>query len=182
MNIGEELVSAYLEHKLKCEFVQQNLYTVEVQGEIDVVGICLAGKKPTLYVCEVAIHLSTGLQYTKDKRPNNIQKLIEKFSKDIEYARSKFEGHDHHFMLWSPIVKRRPNPVYDQMGHLEHVSKEIESKYGVKLEMVVNERFQTCLNELKEIAAVAGAELKSPVMPLLQIETQLERHIVKNRA
>lgn len=178
MNVGEELVSAYLEHGLKCEFVQKNLYTVEAQGEIDVVGISLAG--PKLYVCEVAIHLSTGLQYTKDKRPNNIQKLTDKFSKDIEYARSRFKDYEHHFMLWSPIVKRRANPVYDQMGHLEHVSAEIESKYGVKLDLVVNERFQACLNELKEIAAVAGAEIKSPVMRLLQIERQLERHLTKS--
>lgn len=180
MNIGEELVSAYLQHKLKCEFVQQNLYTVEVQGEIDVVGISLAG--PKLYVCEVAIHLSTGLQYTKNKRPNNIQKLTEKFSKDIEYARSRFTGYEHHFMLWSPIVKRRSNPVYDQMGHLEQVSKVIEGKYGVKLELVVNKRFQECLKELRDLAAIAGAEIKSPVMRLLQIEEQLERHISKSGA
>ena len=180
MNVGEELVTAYLEHKLKCEFVQQNLYTVEVQGEIDVVGISLVG--PKLYVCEVAIHLSTGLQYTKDKRPNNIQKLTEKFSKDIEYARSRFEGYEHHFMLWSPIVKRRSNPVYDQMGHLEHVSAEIERKYGVKLDLIINDRFHACLNELKDLAAISGAELKSPVMRLLRIEKQLERHIAKSSA
>ncbi|MBL0122078.1 MAG: hypothetical protein IPP88_04890 [Betaproteobacteria bacterium] len=159
------------------EFVQQHLYTVEVQGEIDVVGISLAG--PKLYVCEVAIHLSTGLQYTKEKRPNNIQKLTEKFSKDIEYARARFKDYEHHFMLWSPIVKRRSNPVYDQMGHLEQVSKVIEGKYGVKLDLVVNKRFQDCLEELRDLAAVAGAELKSPVMRLLQIEEQLERHLAK---
>jgi hypothetical protein len=180
MNIGEELVSAYLQHKLKCEFVQQNLYTVEVQGEIDVVGICLTG--PTLYVCEVAIHLSTGLQYTKDRRPNNVHKLTEKFSKDIEYARSRFKDYAHHFMLWSPIVKRRKNPTYDQMGHLEQVAEVIEGNYGVKLDFVVNERFQQCLEELRDLAAIAGAELKSPVMRLLQIEEQLERHIGKKTA
>ena len=180
MNIGEELVAAYLQHQLKCEFVQQNLYTVEVQGEIDVVGISLTG--PKLYVCEVAIHLSTGLQYTKNNQPNNVQKLMDKFSKDIEYAQSNFKGYEHHFMLWSPIVKRRSNPVYDQMGHLEQVSQAIDDKYGVKLDLVVNQRFQNCLNELRVMASVAGAEMKSPVMRMLQIQAQLDRYIEKCNA
>ena len=61
-----------------------NLYTPVIQREIDVVGIDV--NKKVIYVCEVAIHLITGLQYTKEKRPNNVNKLIEKFSKDIEYT------------------------------------------------------------------------------------------------
>ena len=72
INVGEQLVASYLQYIRKCEFTQTNLYTVDVQGEIDVVGIDLKRKK--VYVCEVAIHLTTGLQYVKDKRPNNIQK------------------------------------------------------------------------------------------------------------
>ena len=73
INVGEQIVSSYLKYVRGCEFIQTNLYTVETQGEIDVVGIDLDKRK--LYVCEVAIHLSTGLQYTKDKRPNNVNKL-----------------------------------------------------------------------------------------------------------
>ncbi len=38
MNIGEEIVAVYLEHIKGCEFTQANLYTPDVQGEIDVVG------------------------------------------------------------------------------------------------------------------------------------------------
>lgn len=72
VNVGEQLVSSYLRYIRKCDFTQMNLYTVEAQGEIDVVGINLKDRK--LYVCEVAIHLTTGLQYVKDKRPNNINK------------------------------------------------------------------------------------------------------------
>ena len=66
MNTGEEIVSAYLQHIKGCEFIQQNLYTPDVQGEIDVVGIDL--HKKIVYFCEVAIHLQTGLQYVKDKK------------------------------------------------------------------------------------------------------------------
>ena len=76
INVGEQLVASYLQYIRECEFTQMNLYTVDSQGEIDVVGIDLNRKR--VYVCEVAIHLTTGLQYVKDKRPNNIQKLTDK--------------------------------------------------------------------------------------------------------
>jgi len=67
INLGEELVAAYLQYLKGCDFIQQNLYTPDIQGEIDVVGINLNTK--TIYVCEVAIHLVTGLRYTKDRQP-----------------------------------------------------------------------------------------------------------------
>ena len=97
INIGEEIVAAYLQHIKGCEFIQQNLYTPDVQGEMDVVGIDLETK--TIYVCEVAIHLITGLQYVKDSQPNNINKLTEKFSKDSEYTNKYFPDYIKHFML-----------------------------------------------------------------------------------
>ena len=97
INIGEEIVAAYLQHIKGCEFIQQNLYTPDVQGEMDVVGIDLETR--TIYVCEVAIHLVTGLQYVKDSQPNNINKLTEKFSKDIEYTNKYFPDYIKHFML-----------------------------------------------------------------------------------
>jgi hypothetical protein len=46
------------------------LKTPDVQGEIDVIGISLANR--TVYACEVAVHLVTGLQYVKDSRPDNV--------------------------------------------------------------------------------------------------------------
>ena len=99
-NLGEEIVAAYLQYIKGCEFIQQNLYTPDVQGEIDVVGIDLETK--TIYVCEVAIHLATGLYYV----PSNVIKLTEKFSKDIEYANKYFPDYTRQFMLWSPIVRK----------------------------------------------------------------------------
>jgi hypothetical protein len=103
MNIGEEIVAAYLQDIKKCEFIQQNLNTPDTQGEIDVIGIDIDNK--ILYVCEVAIHLVTGLRYTKNNRPNNVNKLFEKFTRDIEYSKKHFPHYKKHFILWSPIVK-----------------------------------------------------------------------------
>ena len=79
-----ELVGAYLREVLECDFVEFNLPTRYVQGEIDVVGINTA--KKTAYICEVATHLG-GLQYVKERRPDNVERFVKKFEKDIEYAR-----------------------------------------------------------------------------------------------
>ena len=124
LNVGEQLVSSYLRYIRKCDFIQTNLYTVEAHGEIDVVGINL--KEKQVYICEVAIHLTTGLQYVKDKRPNNVQKLTDKFSRDIEYANKYLSEYSRHFMLWSPLVKdSQGQATYNQLGQLDGLNEEL---------------------------------------------------------
>jgi len=178
LNVGEQLVSSYLRHIRDCDFIQTNLYTIEAQGEIDVVGLNLKMRK--VYVCEVAIHLTTGLQYVKNKRPNNIQKLTEKFSRDIEYVRKYLDKYEHHFMLWSPVVKETAgNPAYNQIGHLAQIGTNLQTKYGVTLECIVNEEFQACLAELRAFSAKQTAELQCPLMRLMQIEEHLDRRLAK---
>jgi hypothetical protein len=177
INVGEQLVASYLQYIRECEFTQMNLYTVDSQGEIDVVGIDLKRKK--VYVCEVAIHLTTGLQYVKDKRPNNIQKLTDKFSRDIEYANKYFADYEKHFMLWSPVVKGKGGSQYNQLGHLSAIDQNIKTSFGVSIEFVVNERFRECLQEMRTFAKSKTADLKCPVMRLLQIEEHLAKHLEK---
>jgi hypothetical protein len=181
INVGEQFVASYLQYIRGCEFIQTNLYTVDSQGEIDVVGINLREKK--VYICEVAIHLTTGLQYVKDKRPNNIQKLTDKFSRDITYAEKYLAGYEKHFMLWSPIVKQgKGKALYDQMGHLAVIAEKIKQAHGVEIELVVNETFRNCLSELRAFAKKTTADIKCPVTRLLQIEEHLGRHLAKTAA
>jgi len=178
INLGEELVASYLEYIKNCEFIQQNLYTPDVQGEIDVVGINL--KSNSVYVCEVAIHLTTGLRYVKDKQPNNVNKLTDKFSKDIEYANKYFSDYEKHFMLWSPIIKKsRDTAKHDQVRDLEKIHKNIKEKYNVNIEFIVNEIFLRCVDELREYARHETKELKSPVLRLMQIEEYLKKSCKK---
>ena len=178
LNVGEQLVSSYLRYIRGCDFIQTNLYTIESQGEIDVVGLNLAERQ--VYICEVAIHLTTGLQYVKNKRPNNVQKLTDKFSKDIEYARKYLGGYDQHFMLWSPIVKdTKGKPEYNQMQHLVKIGANIKRRYGVDIEYMVNEKFYACLEELRLYAAAQTAALQCPLMRLMQIEALLGKHVSK---
>jgi hypothetical protein len=175
MNIGEELVADYLRFIKGCEFVEKNLYTKDVQGEIDVVGINLETK--TVYVCEVAIHLVTGLQY----RPDNINKLTAKFSKDIEYALKFFpleEGYKHYFMLWSPVVKDKADTAKNnQLKDVRQVQRNILEKYKVEIEAVINEDFLTRLEELKKYALGETKEVKSAVVRLYQIEDKTRKYI-----
>lgn len=179
INVGEQLVASYLQHIKGCEFTQQNLYTVEAQGEIDVVGINL--KESHVYVCEVAIHLTTGLQYVKDKRPNNIQKLTDKFLKDIDYANKYFSEYEKKtFMLWSPVVKSTGAEQYNQELHLKAVADAVKAQRdGTTIEFIVNDEFSKCLKQMREFARKQTAELKCPVLRFLQIEEHLERHLQK---
>jgi hypothetical protein len=176
MNIGEEVVMAYLQYIKGCEFMQSNLYTPDTQGEIDVVGIDIDNKK--LYICEVAIHLITGLQYVKDKKPNNVNKLTEKFEKDIEYANKYFPDYEKIIMLWSPIVKNQKiGAKYNQLNDVLNVKEKIKAKYNIELSLIINEQFLDCLDELRKYATNETKDIKSPVIRLMQIEEYLKRHI-----
>jgi len=53
------------------------------------------------------------------------------------------------------------------------------SSHGVELELVVNERLQECMTEMRMFAASKSAELKCPIMRLMQIEEQLGKHLGK---
>lgn len=181
LNVGEQLVASYLRYIRKCDFIQTNLYTVDAHGEIDVVGINLKEKR--VYVCEVAVHLTTGLQYVKEKRPNNIQKLTEKFSRDIEYTQKYLSEYEAHYMLWSPIVKDSQGlPLYNQLLHLANVTAALKAKYDVDLECIVNEKFLACLKELRIYAGGQTAELQCPLLRLLQVEVYLEKHVARMTA
>ena len=185
LNVGEQLVSSYLRYVRKCDFIQTNLPTTKAQGEIDVVG--LNTSKRQIYICEVAIHIG-GLQYTtkdvkngiKTTRPDNVQRLTDKFSRGIEYAREHWNQYDYHFMFWSPIVKHTSRkPENNQMRHLEKIRANIKERYCVEIEFIVNERFQECLAELRSYAADETPELRCPLMRLMQIEEYLDKHVKK---
>jgi len=81
-NPGEEIIGEYLKIILGCDFVEYNLYTPDIQGEIDVVGI--NAKEEILYICEVATHLVTGLQYVTKRQPDNVNRFVKKFRKNID--------------------------------------------------------------------------------------------------
>jgi len=176
MNIGEEICGEWLQHVRGCEFVQYNLKTPDVQGELDVIGINLVAR--TVYACEIAIHLITGLQYVRGKRPDNVPRLTAKFRKDIAYIRKAFPDYTHVFMLWSPVVRnQRAGSRYNQINDVRQIVETIKSELGAIIEPVINEAFMEALASLREVAGRETKELDSSVMRVLQVEEHLARHL-----
>ena len=129
-----------------------------------------------------SLHLTTGLQYVKDKRPNNVAKLTSKFSRDIQYANTYFPEYEKHFMLWSPVIKSsKAGSLNSQAEHIQSIDANINSEFGVSIEFVINDRFLSCLREMRAYAKSTTAELKCPVMRLFQIEEHLAKHIGKSQ-
>lgn len=179
-NVGEEIAGEYLKWCKGCEFITYNLTTPDIQGEIDVFAMNL--KKKEVYVCEVATHLETGLQYVKDNQPDNVPRFIKKFSKDIEYAKKYFPEHRLRVMLWSPIAKDRKKVAkHNQVRDIENIKQEILKLYGIEIETIINGSFLKCIHELRSIAAKTTEELKVPFMRFLQIEEKIARYLGINK-
>jgi hypothetical protein len=178
-NIGEEIAGTYLKVCKDCDFVEYNLYTTEVQGEIDVVGIDTKNKK--VFICEVAIHLETGIQYTKNNQPDNFNRFVKKFEKDIIYANNRFDDtYEKTFMLWSPIVKNpKETAKHNQLKALTDVQAFLKKEHNVDLQLIINKSFLDCLYDLRTYAGNQTEELKSPILRLMQIEYKLGRHMTK---
>ena len=177
-NIGEEIAGEYLKVVLGCDFVEYNLHTPDVQGEIDVVGI--NAKEKMLFICEVATHLTTGLQYVNAKanQPNNVDKFCAKIRKNIEYANKYFPDYIKRFMLWSPIVKNQGSKAkHNQLNDVKIIQITLFNEYSVNVEAVINHEYAKCLSELREYARKETKELKSPVLRFLQIEEKLSKHL-----
>jgi hypothetical protein len=177
-NPGERVVGDYLRFIRGCDFVDFNVYTTATQGEIDVIGV--ASSRGHAYICEVVTHLTTGIQYVKNARPDTSERLIKKFLKDIHYGSLAFPTYQVEYMLWSPVVKRsKGKPEYDQFAHLQRVQDEVTKATGVTLTLVINGDYVNAIEALRKFAGTETKELKSPVMRFLQIEEWSKKNAAK---
>ena len=178
MNIGEEICGEWLRHIKGCDFVQYNVRTTAVQGEIDVVGINL--EKKAVYACEVAVHLVTGLQYVRANQPDNVVRLTTKLRKDIAYLRKAFPAYQHLLMLWSPVVRnQRLGAKHNQTDDVGAIVAALAQDPGVEVVPIINKRFQEVLDELRTHARGETKEMGSTVMRFLQVEERLKLHLGK---
>lgn len=178
-NPGERLVGDYLRYIKECDFVDFNVYTKLIQGEIDVIAVNNINKE--VFICEVVTHLTTGMQYVKNARPDTSDRLIRKFIKDIQYGTEAFGDYTKHYMLWSPVVRiSNGKDEYNQFVHLNRVREEIKIRTGVVLECIINSDFAAAIDELRIFADKETKELKSPIMRLLQIEQWCRKNITKS--
>ena len=175
-NIGEEITGEYLRVIKNCDFVQYNAHGNKKLDEIDVIGLNLKGK--TVYICEVAAHI-LGLLYPKGSTPDTKNRLIKKFSKDIAYADKHFAEYKKVFMFWSPIVKKSNEKAkYCAQRHVKEAADYIKERYDIEIEVISNQNYANCLQELREYASKNSSDLKnSAVLRFLQIEEFLGKHL-----
>ena len=177
-NPGEEITGNYLKWVLGCDFVEYNLAIKEQQGEIDVIGYNI--QENAVYICEVVTHLEIGLRYTKNNQPDNVNRLIKKFEKDIKYASDYWPDYSVIFMLWSPIVKStKTGSKHNQMNDVKEIKDTIKEKFGVSIELIINEKYLDCLQELKKIAKDTTQAIPTTIMRFLQIDEKTKNHVSK---
>lgn len=179
-NPGEHLVGQYLREIMKCDFVEYNLQINFIQGEIDVVGIDT--KKRKVFICEVATHLETGLQYTKDGSVDNINRFTDKFKKNIKYANKFFKDYEHNYMLWSPVIRipKKKNAKINQLNDIVIVQENILKKHNIKIELMFNEEYLKCIEKLRVVAGQTTQAMTSPIMRFMQIEEKIKMNNLRN--
>ncbi len=72
--------------------------------------------------------------YVKELKPNNAERFVKKFEKDIEYGNKYFPELAKVYMLWSPIVKTsKEGSLYNQQKDIAEVKRMVYEKYNVNL-------------------------------------------------
>ena len=114
----------------------------------------------------------------KNRQPDNVDRFVKKFRKNIEYANKYFTDYVKHFMLWTPIVKNQgPNAKHNQLQDIVEIQNILNDEYGVTIEPIINHEYAKCLEQLRAYAAKETKELKSPILRLMQIEEKISKHL-----
>jgi len=159
--VGEYIAGAYLKIIKKCDFVDYNVRPpgggLEGLNELDVVGLDFKNK--TVYLCEVTTHIR-GLLY-KDNR-TTVERIKTKYERQKDYADKYLSDFPYrHFMFWSPVVPK---------GYITEELKKIEG-----LELIINEKYTQCIDELRKKAKELTNDVGNPFFRTLQILERLRR-------
>lgn len=176
VTIGEELVGAWLHLCEGCDFVTYSQRHPKGQGEIDVLAFKMADRRA--YVCQVTTHLR-GMLYSGGAKPESsdkagrsydqtVQKVHDKWQRDIEYARECLDGFHVQLMLWTPRASD------------EHVVKpltvratELEESHPVRISILANAEYSLRVVQLQEVAKKTTRETGNSAFRLLQILARL---------
>jgi proline racemase len=159
IDIGEDLVGAYLREVVGCPLVHFNVRTGAGQGEIDVVGLQLHGVQISeVWLCEVSTHTG-GLGGYRGDAPGKIRTKIASVK---AYTEATYPGVAHHIEVWSPKVTASMN------ARLSSVLDE-----SPEVSLVANAEYARRVRELASRARVTTAYRDSPSFRLLQILTRL---------
>lgn len=160
VDIGEELVGAYLTEIEECDHV---LHNVRAPGggqrglkELDIIGLKFSNN--TAYLCEVTTHLE-GLLIGKGYE-STIKKIREKHEWQVEYAQKQLRAFTPVYQFWSPWV-----PEGALLRGLEQISG---------LQLVVNSEYTRRVEKLK---AKAREHKPSPTSNMAYRLIQILEHL-----
>jgi len=162
-NMGEYIVGAYLKIIEECDFVNYNVKFPgggrEGLNELDVVGLDFENK--IAYLCEVSTHID-GLLYGNGNI-STVEKIKTKYERQKKYADKYLPNFftNRCFMFWSPVVP------------IGNITTELEKVNG--LELVINEKYAQCIDELREKAKKLNNDVGNPFFRTLQILEHLRR-------
>ena len=159
--IGEYIVGAYLKIIKDCDFVDYNVRPpgggLKGLNELDVVGLDF--KKKIAYLCEVTTHIR-GLLYKDNK--TTVERIKTKYEIQKEFANKHLSDFpDRCFMFWSPVVHE--GDITIELGKIDG------------LELVINEKYAQCVDELREKAKKLTNDSGNPFFRMLQILEHLRR-------
>jgi hypothetical protein len=160
-DIGEYIVGAYLKIIKGCDFVDYNVRPpgggLEGLNELDVVGLDFKNK--IVYLCEVTTHI-TGL-LIRDNR-TTVETIQKKYERQKGYANKYLSDFpNRYFMFWSPVVSK---------GYITDELKKVDG-----LELIINEKYAQCIDELKGKAKKLTHDVGNPFFRILQILEHLRR-------
>lgn len=156
IDIGEDLVGAYLRQVAQWDLIAFNTRTGKGQGEIDVIGVRLARGGPSqVWFCEASTHTSGLGGYGGDP----VKKLTTKLRSVRDHAKDVFPGVQHHVEFWSPRVRPGVLPGLEALREEDGVT------------LVVNDVYATRVGELVGAARTTSSYSDHPSFRMLQILT-----------
>lgn len=159
IDIGEDLVVAYLGRVAGCSVVQFNVRTGVEQAEIDVVGLTLDSDRISrVWLCEVSTHTGGLGGYGGDAAG----KIRKKNASARRYADTTFPDVTRVIEVWSPKV----TPAMS-----EKLAPVLAQEPDVAL--IANSDYSSRVNALARHARKETAFSDSPAFRLLQILTRL---------
>jgi hypothetical protein len=159
IDIGEDLVGAFLSRVVGCPLVQFNVRTGFEQGEIDVVGLKLVGNRvDEVWLCEISTHTGGLGGYGGDAAG----KIRKKVASVKAYSDATYPEVTRHIEVWSPKVT--PGMLVKLEG--------VWSQHA-DVELIANEKYSSRVRDLADLARKTTAYSDSASFRLLQILTRL---------
>lgn len=160
-DVGEYIVGAYLKIIKECTVVDYNVRFpgggLKGLNELDVIGLDF--KRKAAYLCEVTTHIR-GVLYKDNK--TTVEKIRSKHDVQKEYAEAFLTDFPSKvYMFWSPVVPK---------GFITEELQLINS-----LELMINQEYTRCIDELREKAKVMTNDAGNPFFRMLQILESLKR-------